>query len=91
MAGKCLRLAESERDAHLRAWQFAGVSDAAKTPVEGTPEGAFSLNLIYDRALRAGRLWGLRHDGEWFHVGTPKALKETEEAFHVMNFLAVHR
>jgi MurNAc alpha-1-phosphate uridylyltransferase len=36
------------------------------------------LNLLYDRAEAAGRLYGMRHDGEWYHVGTPKELAATE-------------
>lgn len=39
---------------------------------------AFSLNKLYDRALEAGRLYGMIHDGEWFHIGTPDALVEVE-------------
>ena len=38
---------------------------------QDAPDGAFSLNVLYDRAIEAGRLFGLRHDGEWFHVSTP--------------------
>ena len=33
--------------------------------------GRFSLNLVYDRALENGRMFGIRHDGAWYHVGTP--------------------
>jgi len=43
-----------------------------------TPEGAFSLNLLFDRAIAAGRLHGLRLDGAWLHVGTPDAIAEAE-------------
>jgi MurNAc alpha-1-phosphate uridylyltransferase len=43
-----------------------------------TPEGAFSLNLLFDRAIAAGRLHGLRLDGTWLHVGTPDAIAEAE-------------
>lgn len=43
------------------------------------PHGAFSLNLLLDRAIAAGRLHGLPHDGYWMHVGTPQALAATEE------------
>ena len=35
---------------------------------------AFSLNALYDRAIAAGRLHGLVHDGQWFHVGEPRHL-----------------
>jgi MurNAc alpha-1-phosphate uridylyltransferase len=44
------------------------------------PEGAFSMNILWNRALAAGRLYGLVHDGLWLHVGTPDAIKEAEEA-----------
>ncbi len=39
---------------------------------------AFSLKRLYDRAEAAGRLFGLVHDGAWYHVGTPDALAEAE-------------
>jgi len=39
---------------------------------------AFSLNILYDRAIEAGRLFGIRHDGEWFQVSTPQQLAEVE-------------
>lgn len=42
------------------------------------PQGAFSLNLLYDRALAAGRLFGLLHGDRWYHVGTPQALEAVE-------------
>jgi N-acetyl-alpha-D-muramate 1-phosphate uridylyltransferase len=47
---------------------------------EAAPEGAFSLNLLYDRAIEAGRLFGLVHDGLWFHLSTPRDLADAESA-----------
>ncbi|MFP6741257.1 MAG: nucleotidyltransferase family protein [Alphaproteobacteria bacterium] len=41
---------------------------------DGCPAGAFSNNLIWDRSLAAGRLFGLVHHGHWFHVGDPDSL-----------------
>jgi len=43
------------------------------------PAGKFSNNRVWDTAQAAGRLFGTRHDGLWFHVGTPEALSEAEE------------
>jgi MurNAc alpha-1-phosphate uridylyltransferase len=57
---------------------FAGVQILHPRLFAGAPDGRFSLNVVYDRAEAAGRLWGIRHDGLWFHVGTPEALAETE-------------
>lgn len=42
------------------------------------PEGAFSTNLMWNRAIAKGRLFGIRLDGVWIHVGTPEARAEAE-------------
>ena len=59
---------------------FAGLQILSPGLFADTPEGPFSLNLLYDRALTAGRLYGLRHDGTWYHVGTPEDLERVEAA-----------
>ncbi len=38
------------------------------------PAGPFGLTRLWRRAEAEGRLFGLVHDGVWFHVGTPDAL-----------------
>lgn len=43
------------------------------------PDGAFSMNLLWDRAIAAGRLFGLVHAGHWLHVGTPEAIALAED------------
>jgi MurNAc alpha-1-phosphate uridylyltransferase len=60
---------------------FAGVSLCDERLFEEAPEGRFSLNLLWDRALAKGRLFGVRLDGTWMHVGTPEALAEAETLF----------
>jgi len=57
---------------------FTGVQILHPRLFEGAPEGKFSLNILYDRAREKGRLYGLRHDGQWYHVGTPELLKSVE-------------
>ncbi len=57
---------------------FTGVQILHPRLFAEAPEGAFSLNLLYDRAMARGRLHGIVHDGEWFHVGTPAGLAEAE-------------
>lgn len=57
---------------------YAGVAVVSPELFADTPEGPFSLNLIFDRATRAGRLFGLRLDGVWLHVGDPQAHREAE-------------
>ena len=58
---------------------FTGVQILHPRLFDGAPEGPFSLNLLYDRAESAERLFGIVHDGEWFHVGTPAALRTADD------------
>jgi MurNAc alpha-1-phosphate uridylyltransferase len=60
---------------------FAGVSLCDARLFEDAPDGRFSLNLLWDRALAKGRLYGVRLDGRWMHVGTPEALAQAESLF----------
>lgn len=57
---------------------FAGVQILHPRLFEGSPDGAFSLNRIYDTVAATGRLYGTVHDGEWYHVGTPEQLKQAQ-------------
>lgn len=57
---------------------FTGVSIAHPRLFENAPQGAFSLNRPWNEAIDKGRLYGIRLDGLWMHVGTPEALKEAE-------------
>ena len=72
--GRLRRRSECE----VAPFVYAGVAILHPRLFEGCPEGAFSLNLLFDRAIEAERLWGLRLDGLWMHVGTPAAVKEAE-------------
>ncbi|MEO5375592.1 MAG: nucleotidyltransferase family protein [Alphaproteobacteria bacterium] len=57
---------------------FAGVQIIHPRLFEDSPEGKFSLNLLFDRAIARGRLHGLAHDGAWYHIGTPEGLALAE-------------
>ncbi len=56
---------------------FSGVQLLHRRLFDGIAERRFSLNLLYDRAERAGRLYAIVHDGEWYHIGTPQGLEAT--------------
>jgi N-acetyl-alpha-D-muramate 1-phosphate uridylyltransferase len=58
---------------------YAGVAILKPQLFDDTPQGAFSLNLVFDRAIVAGRLYGMPLDGQWLHVGTPDAIAAAEE------------
>jgi len=72
--GKLARRPEGEVAPYL----FTGVQILHPRLFKNAPDGAFSLNVLYDRALKSGRLYGIVHDGEWFHIGTPEGLEEAE-------------
>lgn len=57
---------------------YAGVAILTPELFADTPEGPFSLNLLFDRAAERERLFGLRLDGQWLHVGTPQAIAAAE-------------
>lgn len=66
----------ARRSGETAAYVFTGVQMLHPRLFARAPAGPFSLNLLYDRAAAAGRLFGLPHDGGWYHVGTPAALAE---------------
>ena len=70
------------RELEVSPFVFTGIQILHPRLFEDAPEEPFSLNLIYDKAGAAERLWGLRHDGEWFHIGTPEGLRDVEDALH---------
>ncbi len=58
---------------------YAGVAIVKPELFADTPDGSFSLNLLFDRAIAKGRLHGVRLDGVWLHVGTPEAIRAAED------------
>lgn len=71
-------LLERRGERSMAPFAFTGVSIAHPRLLDNTPDTPFSLNRVWDRAIAAGRLYGIRLDGTWMHVGTPEALKDAE-------------
>lgn len=46
--------------------------------VQKYPQDVFSTNRLWDIAAGEGRLFGIRLDGKWMHIGTPAAKDEAE-------------
>lgn len=59
---------------------YAGIAILAPALFEAAPSGAFSLTQLFDRAIEKERLYGLRLEGVWMHVGTPEAIAAAEKA-----------
>ena len=59
---------------------FTGIQLVSHRLLREAPDGPFSTNLLWDRAIEEDRLFGVAFTGSWFEVGTPEAIKTTEEA-----------
>ncbi len=66
----------------LSPFAYPGVQIVHPRLFDDAPAGGFSTNRMWDIAIEKGRLYGIRLDGVWFHVGTPDAVREAE---HFLN------
>jgi MurNAc alpha-1-phosphate uridylyltransferase len=74
--GRLRRRAERE----VVPFVYAGAAILSPALFAGAPTGAFPLTLLFDRAAEHDRLFGLRLEGLWMHVGTPEAVAAAEAA-----------
>jgi MurNAc alpha-1-phosphate uridylyltransferase len=74
--GRLRRRAERE----VAPFVYAGAAILTPKLFDRSPPSAFSLTSLFDRAAAAGRLYGLRLEGLWMHVGTPEAIAAAEAA-----------
>ena len=65
-------------------WIYTGNQLISHRLIREAPDGPFSTNFFWDRAIAEGRLFGLVHQGDWYDIGSPQAIAPTEAA------LAVH-
>ncbi len=59
---------------------FTGIQMVSKRLLRDAPDGPFSTNILWDRAIEEGRCFGAVHQGLWFDVGSPAAIPATERA-----------
>jgi len=69
------------REHQVVPFVYAGAAILSPAIFAGAPKGEFSLTRMFDAANEQERLFGLRLDGVWMHVGTPDAVNAAEEAF----------
>ena len=74
--GRLRRRAERE----VVPFVYAGAAVLSPALFKDAPPGEFRLTDLFDRAAAAGRLYGLRLEGMWMHVGTPDAIDLAEAA-----------
>jgi N-acetyl-alpha-D-muramate 1-phosphate uridylyltransferase len=74
--GRLARRAERE----IVPFVYAGAAILSPAFLAGAPQGPASMSPLFARSAHAGRLFGLRLEGLWMHVGTPDAIKAAEAA-----------
>jgi MurNAc alpha-1-phosphate uridylyltransferase len=68
------------REHQVVPFVYAGAAIMSPSIFANAPQGEFSLTKMFDAANEQERLFGLRLDGVWMHVGTPEAIGAAEEA-----------
>lgn len=68
------------RDGRIAPFIYTGIQLVSHRLMRDAPEGPFSTNVLWNRAMEEGRLFGISFTGLWFEVGTPQAIRPTEEA-----------
>jgi MurNAc alpha-1-phosphate uridylyltransferase len=68
------------RDGRIAPFIYTGIQLVSHRLMREAPQGPFSTNILWNRAMAEGRLYGLSFTGLWFEVGTPQAIRPTEEA-----------
>jgi MurNAc alpha-1-phosphate uridylyltransferase len=75
-AGKVSR----RRSGRIAPFIFSGIQLVSHEFLDGAPDGPFSTNELWNRAIEAERLYGVRFTGQWFEVGEPGSIAPTEAA-----------
>lgn len=66
------RLARKEKGG-TAPFVWTTIQIVSRALFEDAPQGKFSTNLLWDRAIAKGRLYGQVFDGEWLEVNDPQA------------------
>lgn len=72
-------------DAPAAPYIYAGCGILKPDLFAHTPDGPFSLSMLFRQAASQNRLCGLVLDGAWMHVGTVAAITETEQRLKTLN------
>ncbi len=68
------------RPGRIAPFIFTGIQLVSHRLLRDAPDGKFSTNVLWNRALKEERLFGVAFTGRWFEVGTPAAIAPTEAA-----------
>ena len=68
------------RSGRIAPFIYTGIQLVSHRLLRDAPVEPFSTNVLWDRAIEEGRLYGIAFTGQWFEVGTPTAIPATEAA-----------
>lgn len=71
-------LVSRRRPGRIAPFIYTGIQIVSHRLLRDAPEGPFSTNILWTRAIEEGRLYGVSHTGLWFEVGDPDAIRPTE-------------
>lgn len=71
-------LVSRRRPGRIAPFIYTGIQIVSHRLLRNAPEGPFSTNALWTRAIEEGRLYGVSHTGLWFEVGDPDAIRPTE-------------
>lgn len=74
------KITQRRKPGRLAPFVYTGVQILSPRVIRDWPEGPFSTNLFWTRAMESGRLFGTVHEGLWLEVGSPEGVKDAEEA-----------
>lgn len=72
---------ERRQETGVAPYAYMGLSIVNPALLEDAPPAPFSLNWLYDKAIEAERLFGVPHDGLWYHISTPEDLEIARARF----------
>ncbi|WP_336986664.1 nucleotidyltransferase family protein [Altererythrobacter aquiaggeris] len=68
------------RSGRIAPYIYTGIQLVSHRLLRDAPEGRFSTNILWERAIGEQRLFGIAFTGIWFEVGTPQSIAPTEAA-----------
>ncbi|MCB2089565.1 MAG: nucleotidyltransferase family protein [Sphingomonadaceae bacterium] len=67
------------RSGRIAPFIYSGIQLVSHRLLRDAPEGKFSTNILWNRAIEEGRLFGMSFTGLWFEVGSPEMIRPTED------------
>lgn len=71
----------SREERRVAPFVYSGIGILKPELFKDATEGVFRLAPYFHKAAAEERLYGMRLDGLWFHVGTPQAIEDAERTF----------